>query len=281
MARHQRRRHRCRAAGCAADLAAAGGAYSARKRLCPVHLKAAAMRCRDAAGLWRFCQQHGRLEPLESFDGHRRSCRASLERRALRAKGAEGGPPAPAHAAAAVVLAKAFCAAEQRAAEELQLELELEVEIEMEIEMELRAAGLVIAPGGVVAAPPAAALPPPPPPPPPPLPAARAEPDGAARLARLAAQAHKAHGVLADLSRALPAAAATGQPPVLPDAATRLARLAAQVREMRGAVADLARLYPAAAAAASQPLPPRSGEPGGRGAGSGDSASSSPRWNSV
>ncbi|KAF8061149.1 SPL2 [Scenedesmus sp. PABB004] len=72
----------CRVAGCCVDVAALGRPYSAKKRICPDHLRALSVCCKGAGDQqWRFCQQCGKLEPLSMFDGKKRSCRASLRRR--------------------------------------------------------------------------------------------------------------------------------------------------------------------------------------------------------
>uniref|UniRef100_A0A383W517 SBP-type domain-containing protein n=1 Tax=Tetradesmus obliquus TaxID=3088 RepID=A0A383W517_TETOB len=73
--------------GCCVDLSALGKPYCLKRRVCPEHLKAAAVQCKGAgAQMWRFCQQCGRMEPLQCFEGANRSCRQGLARR--RAKNA-------------------------------------------------------------------------------------------------------------------------------------------------------------------------------------------------
>ncbi|WIA29506.1 hypothetical protein OEZ86_012007 [Tetradesmus obliquus] len=77
----------CRVVGCCVDLSALGKPYCLKRRVCPEHLKAAAVQCKGAgAQLWRFCQQCGRMEPLQRFEGANHSCRQDLARR--RAKNA-------------------------------------------------------------------------------------------------------------------------------------------------------------------------------------------------
>eukprot|EP00775_Hariotina_reticulata_P004317 gene4317-4570_t len=71
----------CQALGCEADLLQCK-VYCIRKRLCQQHLTASQMRKRSGEPtLWRFCQQCGKLEPLDCFDGKRRSCRMRLQKR--------------------------------------------------------------------------------------------------------------------------------------------------------------------------------------------------------
>ncbi|KAF8073175.1 LG1 [Scenedesmus sp. PABB004] len=73
---------RCCVVGCEVDLASLGKPYNLKKHICPAHVRAPAVHCGGSAHrLWRFCQQCGRLEPLTSFEGNKRSCRTSLERR--------------------------------------------------------------------------------------------------------------------------------------------------------------------------------------------------------
>ncbi|WIA32586.1 hypothetical protein OEZ86_003392 [Tetradesmus obliquus] len=73
----------CKAQGCNMDLSDAGK-YCLKKRLCPRHLRADALRLTDQGeALFRFCQQCGKLEPLARFEGNKRSCRTSLAKRRI------------------------------------------------------------------------------------------------------------------------------------------------------------------------------------------------------
>ncbi|WIA44158.1 hypothetical protein OEZ86_010493 [Tetradesmus obliquus] len=74
---------RCQVVGCSFDLTAYGRRYHSKKRLCPEHLKAEAVQLCDTEGLFRFCQQCGKLERLEAFAGTKRSCRLGLHKRRL------------------------------------------------------------------------------------------------------------------------------------------------------------------------------------------------------
>ncbi|WIA29716.1 hypothetical protein OEZ86_012196 [Tetradesmus obliquus] len=75
-----RKAKRCRALGCTVqDL---GGSYCRKKRLCEAHMKADAIEAPECGpGMWRYCQQCGKLEQLHRFEGTKRSCRASLVKR--------------------------------------------------------------------------------------------------------------------------------------------------------------------------------------------------------
>ncbi|WIA11294.1 hypothetical protein OEZ85_011417 [Tetradesmus obliquus] len=78
----------CQGEGCMFDLMAVGKPYNLMKRICPYHMKADVVHCTgSSAGAFRYCQQCGRLEPLYMFDGHKRSCRVSLEKRRSAPKG--------------------------------------------------------------------------------------------------------------------------------------------------------------------------------------------------
>lgn len=71
----------CVADGCDVALASQPR-YCQQRGLCTQHMKADAIHKKDQEGqLWRFCQQCGKLEKLEAFDGHKRSCRVQLARR--------------------------------------------------------------------------------------------------------------------------------------------------------------------------------------------------------
>ncbi|KAL4457261.1 hypothetical protein ABPG75_012126 [Micractinium tetrahymenae] len=75
----------CQVEGCNQQLLPLRSYYQ-RQHICEEHFRALAIS--DASGrLSRFCQQCTKLEALECFDGERRSCRASLERRNLRRHG--------------------------------------------------------------------------------------------------------------------------------------------------------------------------------------------------
>jgi len=50
--------------------------YCIRRRLCQEHLAAEQVQKRNGdSTLWRFCQQCGKLEPLDRFQGKRRYAR--------------------------------------------------------------------------------------------------------------------------------------------------------------------------------------------------------------
>ncbi|WIA09589.1 hypothetical protein OEZ85_008981 [Tetradesmus obliquus] len=73
----------CRVEGCNADLSLEK-VYCQKKAVCSEHLKADAVSLRGAGdALHRFCQQCGKMQPLAEFKGHKRSCRASLDKRKL------------------------------------------------------------------------------------------------------------------------------------------------------------------------------------------------------
>ncbi|WIA32404.1 hypothetical protein OEZ86_003231 [Tetradesmus obliquus] len=66
-----RKTMQCQAVGCSADLRI-DGKYCMKRRLCREHLKAISLlRKRHGPDLWRFCQQCGKLERLDAFDGRR------------------------------------------------------------------------------------------------------------------------------------------------------------------------------------------------------------------
>ncbi|WIA44128.1 hypothetical protein OEZ86_010470 [Tetradesmus obliquus] len=71
----------CQAKGCSVDLDRLGKAYHSKKRLCEDHMRSESIEKRNGDGLWRFCQQCGKLEPLAAFDSNKRSCRNGLQRR--------------------------------------------------------------------------------------------------------------------------------------------------------------------------------------------------------
>ncbi|WIA23642.1 hypothetical protein OEZ85_000347 [Tetradesmus obliquus] len=71
----------CQAKGCSVDLDRLGKAYHSKKRLCEDHMRSESIEKRNGEGLWRFCQQCGKLEPLAAFDSNKRSCRNGLQRR--------------------------------------------------------------------------------------------------------------------------------------------------------------------------------------------------------
>lgn len=75
----------CQVDGCTRQLLPLRSYYQ-RQHICEDHFRALAIT--DASGrVTRFCQQCTKLEPVESFDGERRSCRVSLERRNQRRHG--------------------------------------------------------------------------------------------------------------------------------------------------------------------------------------------------
>lgn len=60
--------------GCNINLQSVVPRSCRRKGICPMHLKASFLEF--AGGLkYRFCQQCGRFEPLQAFEGSHRSCR--------------------------------------------------------------------------------------------------------------------------------------------------------------------------------------------------------------
>jgi hypothetical protein len=60
--------------GCTVDLSCAGvGKYCLKKRLCPKHLRADAVKVTGQGdSLFRFCQQCGKLELLSRFECNKR-----------------------------------------------------------------------------------------------------------------------------------------------------------------------------------------------------------------
>ena len=52
--------------------------YHARYKICETHLKAAVVQKDGLPN--RFCQQCGKFQPVEDFDGDKRSCRARLDK---------------------------------------------------------------------------------------------------------------------------------------------------------------------------------------------------------
>ncbi|EFN55613.1 hypothetical protein CHLNCDRAFT_133755 [Chlorella variabilis] len=78
----------CQVEGCPRQLLPLRSYYQ-RQHICEEHFRALAIT--DASGhVSRFCQQCTKLEPLSSFDGERRSCRVSLDRRNQRRQGKRG-----------------------------------------------------------------------------------------------------------------------------------------------------------------------------------------------
>ncbi|WIA35145.1 hypothetical protein OEZ86_003621 [Tetradesmus obliquus] len=72
----------CKVVGCSVDLCALNKPYCLKRGVCPQHLKAESVRCKGAGEqLWRFCQQCGKMEHLQQFQGKNRSCKAGLARR--------------------------------------------------------------------------------------------------------------------------------------------------------------------------------------------------------
>ncbi|WIA14963.1 hypothetical protein OEZ85_001674 [Tetradesmus obliquus] len=72
----------CKVVGCSVDLFALNKPYCLKRGVCPQHLKAESVRCKGAGEqLWRFCQQCGKMERLQQFQGKNRSCKAGLARR--------------------------------------------------------------------------------------------------------------------------------------------------------------------------------------------------------
>jgi hypothetical protein len=70
----------CQVNGCTVDVASGHGqkAYNSRYRICETHLKSM---CTYKDGIAvRFCQQCGKFQAVEEFDGDKRSCRERLER---------------------------------------------------------------------------------------------------------------------------------------------------------------------------------------------------------
>ncbi|KAF8058887.1 P4H3 [Scenedesmus sp. PABB004] len=100
-----KKRVECQVVGCTVNVAAEGKAYCLKKRLCPEHMRAEAI-VRKGYGdeQWRFCFQCGKLEPVSSFDGTKRSCRVRLQKRRQPPKRAAtwgGGAFAKRHSGAA------------------------------------------------------------------------------------------------------------------------------------------------------------------------------------
>lgn len=71
-------RRACMVPGCSADLSTR---YCQVKRVCEAHMKAKSIQRDNSDQLWRFCQQCGKLEPTDAFDGDKRSCRCQLAKR--------------------------------------------------------------------------------------------------------------------------------------------------------------------------------------------------------
>ncbi|WIA39596.1 hypothetical protein OEZ86_005680 [Tetradesmus obliquus] len=78
------RKDQCQVEGCSTDLLQEGKAYCVKRRLCNAHMRADQVTCRDREGLWRFCFQCGKLEPLSRFEGNKRSCKLRLAQRKQR-----------------------------------------------------------------------------------------------------------------------------------------------------------------------------------------------------
>uniref|UniRef100_A0A383VLL0 SBP-type domain-containing protein n=1 Tax=Tetradesmus obliquus TaxID=3088 RepID=A0A383VLL0_TETOB len=72
----------CKVLGCDAIIDERCSKYQQKKRVCAEHLQADAVRCKRGGNeLYRFCQQCGKLEQLNRFQGKKRSCRMSLAKR--------------------------------------------------------------------------------------------------------------------------------------------------------------------------------------------------------
>ncbi|WIA23641.1 hypothetical protein OEZ85_000346 [Tetradesmus obliquus] len=76
--KQQSSQKQCQAVGCGTVLTKA---YCVKKKLCEKHLKVEAMEVIGKQGLWRFCQQCGKLEELSAFAGDKRSCRLGLQKK--------------------------------------------------------------------------------------------------------------------------------------------------------------------------------------------------------
>jgi len=81
----------CQVLGCPADLSQLR-TYHQRYRICDDHLKVGSLLMGDGK-THRFCQQCGRFQLLQEFDGEKRSCRARLARHNARRRKNEGLRP--------------------------------------------------------------------------------------------------------------------------------------------------------------------------------------------
>lgn len=75
----------CQVPGCGADLTNLRS-YFVRQHICEEHARADAVPD-GRGGFMRFCQQCTKLEPVSAFEGLKRSCEASLQKRHLRRSG--------------------------------------------------------------------------------------------------------------------------------------------------------------------------------------------------
>eukprot|EP00775_Hariotina_reticulata_P011591 gene11591-11735_t len=76
-------RHFCQVLHCEVDLTVEGKPYGLKRKCCMQHLKADAVMRKGCNGLWRFCFQCGKFQPLELFTGNHRNCEESLLKRQL------------------------------------------------------------------------------------------------------------------------------------------------------------------------------------------------------
>ncbi|WIA24034.1 hypothetical protein OEZ85_013652 [Tetradesmus obliquus] len=84
----------CQVLGCGTSLKSLRKTYCTRLGVCPSCMKAPSVRLPgDNTQPMRFCFQCGKLQPLTMFEGNKRSCKPSLQKRHV-ATEADGADPA-------------------------------------------------------------------------------------------------------------------------------------------------------------------------------------------
>ncbi|WIA24028.1 hypothetical protein OEZ85_013646 [Tetradesmus obliquus] len=84
----------CQVLGCGTSLKSLRKTYCTRLGVCPSCMKASSVRLPgDDSQPMRFCFQCGKVQPLTMFEGNKRSCKTSLQKRHV-AQEADGAGPA-------------------------------------------------------------------------------------------------------------------------------------------------------------------------------------------
>ncbi|WIA24037.1 hypothetical protein OEZ85_013655 [Tetradesmus obliquus] len=84
----------CQVQGCGTHLKRLRKTYCTRLGICPACMKASSVRLPgDNSEPMRFCFQCGKVQPLTMFEGNKRSCMASLQKRHVAPESNDAGPP--------------------------------------------------------------------------------------------------------------------------------------------------------------------------------------------